>query len=62
MNPSQLWETTLCPDTRRLTRIEIGPEIEATIETFEMMMGKDNTAGRKALITAHGNDFNDEDF
>ena len=34
MNPEQLWETTLCPDTRRLIQVRL-PE-EASSEAFDM--------------------------
>lgn len=55
MNPEQLWETTLCPDTRKLVRVELGDDLAATISTFETLMGKAHAAQRKDLITAYGN-------
>ena len=57
MNPDQLWETTLCPDTRRLVQVVIGDEVDATNEMFDVLMGKANPGKRRALITEYGNKF-----
>ncbi len=38
MNPDQLWETTLDPDTRTLLQVSINPENEAE-EVFSTLMG-----------------------
>ncbi len=38
MNPEQLWETTMNPETRVLRRVTIEDVLEAS-ETFEMLMG-----------------------
>jgi len=38
MNPEQLWETTMNPETRVLKRVTIEDVLEAS-ETFEMLMG-----------------------
>ena len=38
MNPEQLWETTMNPETRVLRKVEIGDAFEVS-ETFEMLMG-----------------------
>jgi topoisomerase IV subunit B len=55
MDAAQLWETTLCPDTRRLARISMGDMAEA-VETFDTLMGKTHASERKALIAIHGNE------
>lgn len=39
MNPEQLWETTLCPDTRRLLQVRI-EDRDQTFAIFNMLMSK----------------------
>ncbi|OIQ89740.1 DNA topoisomerase 4 subunit B [mine drainage metagenome] len=55
MDAVQLWETTLCPDTRRLVQVSMGDVALAT-GTFDTLMGKSHAGARKELITAHGNE------
>ncbi len=55
MDAIQLWETTLCPDTRRLVRINMGDMAEA-VTTFDTLMGKSHASERKELIAIHGNE------
>ena len=40
MNPEQLWETTMDPETRTLVKVLEENHIEAE-ETFEQLMGDD---------------------
>jgi len=55
MNPDQLWETTLCPDTRRLVPFQAGREtIAAMTGTFTLLMGKGEAAGRRAWMEKDG--------
>ena len=50
MNPIQLWETTMNPETRILLQVSMG-DIEKADETFSMLMG-DQVAPRKKFIQA----------
>lgn len=51
MNPEQLWETTMNPDTRSLLKIDFKEEYQEDIlKVFEDLMGKD-VDRRRAFIT-----------
>ena len=54
MDPEQLWETTLNPETRRLRRVEIEDARLAT-EVTETLMGS-QVPPRKAFIYEHARD------
>ncbi|MEX0887900.1 MAG: toprim domain-containing protein, partial [Patescibacteria group bacterium] len=51
MNPIQLWETTMNPDTRTLKLINI-EDAQKADETFTMLMGEE-VAPRKRFIQTH---------
>jgi topoisomerase-4 subunit B len=53
MNPEQLWETTMSPDTRRLMRIRMPGSAEAK-PVMHMLMGKSESAGRRAWMEDNG--------
>ena len=53
MNPEQLWETTMSPDTRRLMRIRM-PGTEAAKPVMNMLMAKGESAGRRAWMEENG--------
>jgi topoisomerase-4 subunit B len=53
MNPEQLWETTLCPDTRRLLQVRIDDK-EKTFELFNMLMSKKESERRCAWMEENG--------
>ncbi len=55
MNPDQLKDTTMHPDTRRLLQVRI-PDFsgEATRQTFVKLMGKGEAASRRAWMEAEG--------
>jgi topoisomerase-4 subunit B len=57
MNPDQLWETTLCPDTRRLIQVRMpAGEAQDAHKMFDMLMAKNESAARKEWIERRGND------
>jgi topoisomerase-4 subunit B len=53
MNPEQLWETTLCPDTRRLLQVRIDDK-EKTLALFNMLMSKKESERRCAWMELNG--------
>ncbi|HEX7750686.1 MAG TPA: DNA topoisomerase IV subunit B [Bordetella sp.] len=56
MNPEQLWDTTLNPDTRRLLPVAYGSlSPQETLAMFDMLMGKGESAQRRAWIEDKGN-------
>ena len=56
MNPEQLRETTMHPDTRRLLPVLLPPEArEEAGRMFTLLMGKGEAAGRRAWMETNGN-------
>ena len=53
MNPEQLWETTLCPDTRRLLQVRI-EDRDQTFAIFNMLMSKREAERRCAWMEEKG--------
>ncbi|MFZ2855553.1 MAG: DNA topoisomerase IV subunit B [Rhodocyclaceae bacterium] len=53
MNSEQLWETTMSPDTRRLMRVRL-PRAETANPVMNMLMAKNESAGRRAWMEANG--------
>jgi topoisomerase-4 subunit B len=57
MSAEQLWETTMNPDTRRLLPIQLGDlTFDATVTTMTMLMGRAESAQRRAWLEEHGNE------
>lgn len=55
MNPEQLRETTMHPDTRRLIEMRLGDaERETTQGVFKLLMAKGEAAGRRAWMEEKG--------
>lgn len=55
MNPLQLRETTMAPDTRRLVQLTFN-EDEDTMELMDMLLAKKRSADRKEWLETHGNE------
>ncbi|MEC9314958.1 MAG: DNA topoisomerase IV subunit B [Pseudomonadota bacterium] len=53
MNPMQLRETTMAPDTRRLVRLTIQAE-DDTLMTLDKLLAKKRSSDRKAWLEQHG--------
>ena len=53
MNPEQLWETTMSPDTRRLMRVRL-PAAGDARPVMDMLMAKNESAGRRAWMETNG--------
>jgi len=51
MNPDQLWETTMDPQTRHMRQVSIRDAKEADV-VFDVLMGAD-VAPRKHFIQTH---------
>ena len=53
MNPDQLWETTLSPDTRRLLPVKV-TDAKKTLAMFNMLMSKKEAEARCAWMEEKG--------
>ena len=49
MNPDQLWETTMAPESRRLVQVQIEDEVKED-EIFTLLMGQEINARRKFIM------------
>ena len=57
MDPQELYETTLCPTTRRLSRVYLPEELRAEAnETFDNLMNTKNASWRRAWMERRGNE------
>jgi len=54
MNPLQLRETTMAPDTRRLVKLALD-DFEATTEMMDMLLAKKRAGDRKSWLEEKGN-------
>lgn len=57
MNPEDLWDTTLNPDTRRLLRVTLPEEKKAeAVEMFDNLMSKDRASWRREWMGKRGDE------
>ena len=54
MNPPQLRETTMDPNTRRLVQLTLD-DFEATAEIMDMLLAKKRAGDRKSWLESKGN-------
>jgi len=55
MSAEQLWDTTLNPETRRLSPVQLGQlDFAATVELMNKLMGKGEAGSRRELMEIHG--------
>jgi topoisomerase-4 subunit B len=55
MNPSQLRETTMDPDTRRLVRLTLDEAFrDEAVATFDKLLGKKNADKRRQWLEDEG--------
>ena len=56
MNPEQLWETTMNPETRRVVAVRVAPGQAAdAMQVFAKLMGKTEAASRREWMEQNGN-------
>ena len=55
MNPEQLWETTLNPDTRRMLPVALDVGTDISVDIFNMMMSRENASQRREWMETYGN-------
>ncbi|MFA6522638.1 MAG: DNA topoisomerase (ATP-hydrolyzing) subunit B [Patescibacteria group bacterium] len=60
MNPDQLWDTTMNPETRKMKQVTI-VDAELADEMFDILMGSD-VAPRKKFIQTHAKDVSNLDI
>lgn len=53
MNPMQLRETTMAPDTRRLVQLILDP-VDETVKLMDMLLAKKRAADRKQWLESNG--------
>lgn len=54
MNPDQLKETTMAPDTRRLVQVGVPADVSSTEAMFKMLMAKGEASSRRSWMEEKG--------
>ena len=54
MNPLQLRETTMDPNTRRLVKLTLG-DLDVAVASIDMLLAKNRAGDRKQWLTEEGN-------
>ena len=54
MNPKQLRETTMQPDTRRLIQLTLSNPLQVS-QTMDMLLSKKRASDRKSWLESKGN-------
>jgi topoisomerase-4 subunit B len=55
MNPDQLWETSMCPDTRTLVPLSVTDQEQAALnDRFHLLMAKQSASGRREWMERDG--------
>jgi topoisomerase-4 subunit B len=54
MNPIQLRETTIDPDTRRLVRLTVAPG-DDSYQTLDLLLAKNRSGDRRGWLEKNGN-------
>lgn len=61
MDPPELWDTTLNPDTRRLYQVLLPPTMRTDVhQTFNNLMHRDNAAWRRQWMERRGHEITDK--
>ena len=53
MNPLQLRETTMAPDTRRLVQLQLGGD-DSVDQMLDMLLARKRASDRRAWLERHG--------
>lgn len=57
MEPEELWESTMAPETRKLIKLMLpADQIKATLEMFEMLMAQSESGARREWMAKKGNE------